>query len=131
MARHLPPNWVELPDEVLLKLKLKIEHDLDRVKTQIDAAKAGVKANGEYSDPNWFARAMAANRGLGRESQAIQTELSRRKKVHKGNCKAEALSFERMFMRVAKQRLQPEVYDSIIEEVHEEVGMEAAPKDFS
>jgi predicted AAA+ superfamily ATPase len=131
MARHLPPNWVELPDEVLLDLKLKIEHDLDHVKRQLDAAKAGVKTNGQYSNADWFARATAAKRGLGRESQAIQTELGLRKKLHKGNSVAERLSFERRFMKVAKRRLQQEVYDSIINETHEEVEMEAPLKDFS
>jgi hypothetical protein len=126
MGIRLPENYTELSDEELLDLKQRIEQELDHVKTQIDRAKVDAR-NGTYSDPDWFARVNGAKRGIGRASQAIQVELGRRKGLRKATNIEEhskqELTFERMFMRVARRKLTEEVYEAILQEAQEEVDL--------
>lgn len=77
---RLPDNYKELPTEALLDLKDQIETSNDKVKAKISAAKARA-VQGVYADPDWFSRINIVRHKLGRFSQKIQTELSKRKRT--------------------------------------------------
>jgi hypothetical protein len=123
MSVQLPKNYKELSDEVLIDFKNRIERDLDRVKAQLDSAKS-TAISGTYADPNWWSRANISKRYLGRMSQMIQAEFSLRKRLKKESnisiSKTKRLTFERIFMHIAKRRLKEEVYDTILKEAEEE-----------
>jgi hypothetical protein len=109
---RLPSNYKDLTTQELLDWKLKIENEMDHIKSRLDQARSEAAVNGVYADPGWYRRAEASKRILGRQSQQIQLEIRRRKV-------AGAQSDERLFIDAAKRRLDEDVYEAIWDEVRE------------
>lgn len=110
-------------DEELQARLDEVSEELASIRLQVDTAKSRARAQGEYSDPDWFHRAQFALRMKGQEHQRIQRELSRRKKrarEHADN------SIGECFIRAAKRRLDEEVFTDIMAEAKEEFEYQAA-----
>jgi hypothetical protein len=101
----------------LINIKTKIEEDLDYIKNQIDHAKV-LNKQGIPSDPEWFVRVNHAKRILGRKSQKIQMELSKRR----DKMKQHHLRYENTFVTVAKRLLSEDVFSHISEEAKAEIA---------
>lgn len=104
-----------LSQEDLLDLKLIVDSYLNDIKHAIQGAKADVVAYGRYSDPKWFASANAAAKWKGRLSQAIQIELRRRKAERATQGRAATIEFAQIFKRCAKEMLDEETYQIIVD----------------
>ncbi len=116
----LPVNIEQLDSVELVRRKDEIDGEVDKIKNQLDEAKAR-KAAGEAVDRMWFAKATAARRILGRMSQRLQAELSRRRGVRREGQR----TFESMFVVVAKRRLDACVFAEMVEEANAEVEVVA------
>jgi hypothetical protein len=97
---------------------LTLSEESGSIKTQLEHAKAKRYSQGEWSDPDWWARANAALRHMARQSQSYQLTLGelnrrRRAKLHEISDRDDG----RMFISCAKEALSPERYMSIWAEV--------------
>lgn len=101
--------------EQLLDMKMEIDSALDDIKNQLDRAKANAQ-QGIMAEPDWFARINGAKRILGRKSQRIQMELSKRKEQARRDHK----SYQAAFIAVAKRILSADLYTRIETEAREE-----------
>lgn len=90
----------------------KIAH----LKLQISEAKGRAATTGDYSDANWFNRANHALRMFQREHQQCLREIGDRNKKQR---REPSITFERHFMRAARARLDPDLYESLLEEARE------------
>jgi len=95
----------------------EIETAIARIRGQIEHARSQVWTTGEYSDPNWYARARAALRFKGIEHQQILRALAERRREQRREAAAgQDRRFERAFISAARRRLTPELYRELIEE---------------
>lgn len=106
----------------LLNEKLDVEEEIVQIRGQISTAVANQKKTGEYADPDWFARAHAALRCKGREAQEIQLELSDVGAAIKARARSRAgvAWSDKAFIRVARRRLDPALFDELMREATEE-----------
>jgi hypothetical protein len=94
----------------------QIEADLASIRAQIEAANSRVWSAGEYSDPNWYARAKAALRFKGARHQQLLRMIGDARREQR---RAKANQSEAEFIRVAKRLLDPATVDAIWAEVRE------------
>jgi hypothetical protein len=73
----------------LLTVKSLVDTDITFIKAQIDEAKGRAAATGDYSDREWFRKAMSSLRIKGLLSQRIQTELGKRRQERKNRNREE------------------------------------------
>lgn len=64
--------------ETLIQQQSGLQEEIDAIKAQLDHATARLHTTGEYSDPQWYARAKAALRHKQRQMQALQQAIGRR-----------------------------------------------------
>lgn len=103
-------------EEELQKLKTTIEANLVNVKQQIDKASGEAIADGNYADPDWWARVNACKRVLGYLHQRIlvkQREFKFNKKDAREN------DIDRLFKEAAKEILPPDMFYKILSAAHE------------
>jgi hypothetical protein len=93
----------------LLDLKMKLDTELDDIKDQIKRAEAHTAQTGEYAEPAWYWSAVRARKHKGRQSQAVQMELSKRRKERK---KVDPLA--NYFMNAARHTLDPNTFNEIL-----------------
>jgi hypothetical protein len=86
---------------------LVVDETIVSIDNQLDAA------DGKRVDRDWLIRARAARRFHGLERARLQTELARVKRQIRD---AENAGFDGRFKTVAKRRLSPELYESILAE---------------
>jgi hypothetical protein len=112
----LPDNYASLNDADLLDWKLKIEREIDHIRDRLAKAKRDAKITGIYANPGWFRSAENCRRILGRQSQQIQNEFSRRKRA-KARAERRNRAAYQIFIEVARRRLTDEQYATIWAEV--------------
>ena len=95
--------------QALLRARVRIEKEMDAIRSQIATAQARFYDTGERADRAWWASAHAALRSKGKRVQSVQDELGELRR-------AEAHRLEAEFVFVAKRRLRPELYDELMEE---------------
>ncbi len=78
------------------------------LKLQLDTAKGKAWTSGEYSDPDWFNRANYALRMTQREHQQVQRDI--------GEKNRRVGAVEQRFMDVARRRLDPDLFHSLMDE---------------
>lgn len=100
-----------LSKESLNALLLELSNEQDTIILQIEKAKGEKKATGQAADSKWFHSVLKARRIHGRQMQAIQQELSRRNAMQKMEAR-----FYITFVAIAKARLDPTLYQSILDE---------------
>lgn len=128
----LPDNFASLDDVDLLDWKLKIEREIDHIRDRLAKVKREAKLTGIYADPGWFRSAEQCRRILGRQSQQIQNEFSRRKRA-KGRAERHNRGAHLIFTEVARRRLTDELYAAIWDEaqaiqVHERTSEAPVPR---
>ena len=106
-------NLEELSDNELLDALSLIEDKLATIKTQVDFAKSNAASKKEYSDPNWFNNAKHALRRTGLKHQQINREISKRKNEKQ---KSKNNSLQYIFVGVAREQLDAETFDRILQE---------------
>lgn len=112
---RLPDDYQSYPTPDLMSLKITIDTEIDRIKADIDRARREAKVTGKYASYDWYTRAEIAKRTLGRQSQKVQAEVSRRK-----GCKI--TSDDREFVEVARRRLDPALFRDLWREALEGNG---------
>lgn len=95
----------------LMEMKLEIDCEIDSIKTQLESAKVTKAVYGTYADPAWFRKATSALRIKGRQSQQIQMFLKKMKGER-------AIAFEKLFIEVAQDVLDKEMYLRLIDETN-------------
>ncbi len=90
----------------------RLEDECSGIAHQIDMAKARA-VDGEYSDPVWYRKAQHALRMKRKEYNATLRLVAELKRAQR---RVEHNSNERWFVKVAKRRLDEEVFASIWEE---------------
>lgn len=110
----------ELSDSELSSRTERILADLVVIKDKIEAAKVRRIETGEYADPDWYRRANTALRHKGREHQMLLKEAGRRRRSgslpHQRAAAESNVSKDRVFIRVALNRLRREVFEEIARE---------------
>lgn len=110
--------------QALLIEREELQFSMDRIKTQVTAAKRHAAATGEYGDRSWLIRAEDAIRHKGRNISQICRELSELKATEKtlnvSIIDAERDDFYRAFSAACKRRLSANLYQSLIQEAEEE-----------
>lgn len=102
------------PTEQLQDLRDWLEERVASIKTQIGDARSRVHVDGEYSDADWYRRAMAAQRLFAQRFNVVLRILGERRKAMRRDRND---SRERAFVAVAKRVLKPETYAAIWAEV--------------
>lgn len=93
----------------LLSYKIEIDGSSASAQMQIDTAKSKIHSDGEYSDPEWWAKVNGYKRMLGFLSQKIQfriRELNQEK----------TYSIQHLFMDVAREMLSHEQFHEIFQQ---------------
>lgn len=96
----------------LLKYKVEIDGSSTSAQMQIDAAKGKMHSDGEYADPDWWAKVNGYKRMLGFLSQKIQLRIREVKEAQKLEA---SLKIEPIFMDVARQVLPYEQFNEILQ----------------
>lgn len=92
---------------------------IKEIEAEVREAKGNAKLNGVYQDPDWFARANFALSISKHNRERLQRAIVQKRKEEKGQKhQAEGARFERLFMKVTKEFLPPEVYQCLITRVH-------------
>lgn len=86
---------------------------LARLKMQIEGARAECAATGDYSDRDWYNRANFAYRMMAKEHQQCLREIGDRNKAQR---KSNSDSQTNTFIAVARRRLDPDLFNSILAE---------------
>lgn len=103
-------NLETMSVDELQELKLHIDSASVAIAFQTESASAKFNTTGERSDSEWFLDAKRAKRLKGLQSQAIQAELGRRKKL------SSAKRIDQHFIDAAREMLKPPVFDAIMNE---------------
>lgn len=105
-----------------------LELTANLIKNSLQEAKQNVYLHANYSNPDWYRRATFALRMKGREMQLLAREMGKRKRArseeNKAASDAGSLTWERNFVRVAKQILDRETYVNICETASKAEGRE-------
>jgi len=112
-----PKELERLTSDELLELKLELEGDLSSIRTQIAAAQQKAREQGEYADSQWWLKVNWALKTKGRQCQEIQLLLRRRK------TQAVKTSVESEFVTLARAKLPPEQFNSLLQEAKEHAGL--------
>ncbi len=94
--------------EELLRTKSFLEAELSSIRTQLDRARADARKLGRFADLSWWGKVHQALRIKGRQCQQIQLELRRFRL-------AKQQSVESYFLEVARERMDPEVFQTFLE----------------
>ena len=98
-----------LSNDELLDLKVALNTEIAVIKMQLDTAKTQRLVNGEFADPAWWRSASNAKTIKTMDVQAVDRELSKRKKERKEQSQAEEdlkqRNLERQFFLVCKMYL--------------------------
>ena len=89
--------------------------EIAQIKSQVEHAASEAREYGDYSDSDWFFRAKSALRFKGIEHQQLLKELAKRKKEDRVRFN---LRFERVFVEVARTRIDPVLFQQIKEEAN-------------
>lgn len=105
---------VSLDDPAAIEAAInELELDLSKIKAQLEDASMKRSTTGEYADPHWFSSARAAQRFKGAAHQRLLRRLAELKRAGRAS---REWSMERKFIEVARRRLEPETFDSILAE---------------
>lgn len=61
----------------------RLSADCTAIRSQVDAARAGVKTDGRYADAGWFHRASTALRWMNRDRQRLQDHMAKLRRAEK------------------------------------------------
>lgn len=116
----LDPKTVEgKTREQLLEMKLQVDEERAKIKSQIAKAQALAMETGEYSDRDWYRRANNAMSAFGRQSQRIQGAIAQRRDEKKRqNILDNPRTWEREFITATKRFVSPELYERICQAAH-------------
>jgi hypothetical protein len=101
--------------EDILILKLLIEEQIDKIKQQLHSARVNATLNCEFADPDWFARAMYAQKAKGRQAQRIQVYLGSMKK-------SRVVALEAAFVDAARIHLSADSFHFLMDQAKERIG---------
>lgn len=104
---------------VLLQKQQEINAELHRVKDQLGSAKSRAFTKGVYLPPQDYRRLEARARQLGQESQGIQVQLSELRKEQRQSNTERSNRFHHAFFRTAKERLDPETFNELLNSAEE------------
>lgn len=99
------------------------------IKEQIGRAKGEAASSGDYSDADWFHRTTRALRHKQAEHQVLLREMAKKRAeikqaAHKESL-CQAMTFEREFMRAARQLLDEPTYTMLMIEARRLEGVQA------
>jgi hypothetical protein len=120
--------------EVIRAELAKLQSDKTDIDIQVKEAARYAASTGEYSDSDWFNRADVASKITGKKIRKLMDELSAAlKEERKANAAANAidpnrLSFERTFMRMAREILPRVLYEEIMSSTIEEEASAASSR---
>jgi hypothetical protein len=98
----------------VIALRNRLNGEIAEIAAQIDAAKARAQATGEYADPEWFRRAVAAKRYKGADVQRANQALSLIKE-------RDTRRFESVFIDVARRHLDKGTFTMLMDLAHDEL----------
>jgi ribosomal protein L29 len=104
-------------DEELAARVVDLQENLAAMRAKESSVKATQADTGEYADPVWFAKLRTAIRYKGIEYNMAVKEKADRSKSKR---RATATTFERKFMKVAKRRIEEELFAEIWREAMDE-----------
>lgn len=94
---------------------LELERDIANIRTQIEAAQATAAQTGEYADRSWFRRARTALRYKGVEHQRLLKQAAELRRAEKNK---REVKFERAFIAAARRRLDPTLYQTLVDDAN-------------
>jgi len=109
---------IETADKSIVELE-ELNDDMQaniiEMKASIRQAKFKLKVEGKYSDIDWYRRIQYALQKKTACRQRLVQLISERKRAER---KENSISFERKFMRMAKEILESDMYQAIIEGIN-------------
>lgn len=103
----------KLPREQLDSALAALAEQMAGIKAQLDEAKGHAAVEGDYSDREWFNSARNALRIKGQLHQQVAQEIGRRNRLEKAQ---RANAREVHFVRIARRRLDPDLFREIMDE---------------
>jgi hypothetical protein len=97
--------------------------ELTRVKADLKAWTARHEM-GENGDPDWYRNAMLAAKMMGIRYNTLLREISEERKAARAE---NGRAYEQAFIAAARRRLDPKVYEALIQEARETMRPEAKP----
>ena len=114
----LPDDFESMPTSALLNLKIQMENNIDEIKEQLARAKKlPAQPENGFGSPGWVRRAKKSRRAYAQDIQRIQLEMQSRRI----NDKAGKSRLENLFVTIAHRRLNPVIFNSIMDEAREEI----------
>lgn len=110
--------------ETLAECELVMERlsaDCTAIRSQVDAARAGVKTDGRYADAGWFHRANTAMRWMNRDRQRLQEHMAKLRRSEKQSLVQQRDALLIAFLR---DHVSPEVFQSCVDKARTQAGGE-------
>ena len=128
-------EYANMTLEEMEMLSDKLAMDKVNIKGQLDQARVEFYDSGERSDPAWYARTNYALRMKSQQCMILQREAAKKRKgknikqsseiaISKKKIKqARAITFERLFVDIAKRLLDEDTFCHIRDEAIEEASL--------
>ncbi len=108
--------------ETLAECELVMERlsaNCTAIRSQVDAARAGVKTDGRYADAGWFHRASTALRWMNRDRQRLQDHMAKLRRAEKQKLVQQRDALLIAFLR---EHVSPEVFQACVDKTRALAG---------
>lgn len=116
-------SWAEA-----LERKNAIDDELRRVKAELGQARSRVFTSGQYADPSWYRGTESRAEKLKLESQALQQRLGELRRKEQKNLRSIADETAHAFVRFAKNYLEEDEFNELLEEAKSFALEKGAPE---
>lgn len=96
-----------------------VEEEIAALKAKLENVRAKRHSTGEWADPDWYRRATARLRFTGLEHQRLTRDIA---KIKREQRQIQVAAVERAFVGVARDRLDPIEFDTIMAKARQAVG---------
>ena len=110
-------NTLTLPE--LEARRDELEESIAALKSKLSSVRARHHATGEYADPDWYHRATTRLRFTGVEHQRVTRRIAAMKREQR---QAQAAKVERAFVDIARERLDPIIFDTLMAKAQAAIG---------
>lgn len=121
-VRYTKEQIEQMTPEELKVARVDLENAVADIKQQILDANIDYSVRGIEADPDWLKRATFAKKHIGKLFAFVNLQLSKHKMARQEKGKAENESFERLFISVAKESLNDQIFEHLVKRTKERMS---------
>lgn len=120
--RYTKEQIEQMQYKELIVAKEDLEGVIADIKQQILDANIDYNVRGIEADPDWLKKATFAKKHLGKLFAFVNLQLSKQKIARQEKAKAEDKSFERLFISVAKESLNDQIFEHLVKRTQDRMS---------